>query len=316
MLTLPGVDVVIVNWNAGRQLCACLRSVLQNPASCAVASVIVVDNASTDASLQEAEKVCPEARIVRNRQNRGFGAASNQGAAVGAADYLLFLNPDARLADDSLSAALQFMERAENRGVGVCGIQLVNEEGEVSRTCARFPTPGSLFHHLLGLDRILPLRFPSHFMAEWDHGTTGQVDHVIGAFYLIRRELFEALDGFDERFFVYMEDLDLSRRVQGAGYSSVYLATCRAYHKGGGTSEQVRAARLFYSLRSRIQYGYKHFAWWAATAVALGTLLIEPPIRIGHALLRGSPRGVAETLSGYTMLWTDLVPRALARVRR
>jgi GT2 family glycosyltransferase len=141
-------------------------------------------------------------------------------------------------------------------------------------------------------------------MTAWDHAENRQVDHVIGAFFLVRRSLFESLGGFDTRFFVYLEDVDFSLRASHAGWSSFYLAEAQAYHKGGGTSEQVKATRLFYALRSRILYGYKHFRWTAATGILLTTLLLEPFVRLGFAIMRGTMTEVRETLQAYCLLWS------------
>jgi GT2 family glycosyltransferase len=155
-------------------------------------------------------------------------------------------------------------------------------------------------------------------MDDWDHGSTRDVDHVIGAFYVIRRALFEAMRGFDAgRFFVYLEDLDLSLRVRRAGWRSVFLAEegapARVFHQGGGTSEQVKAHRLSYALHSRIRYGYKHFGWPAATVLLLATLLAEPAARLGLALSRRSWKEAGETVVGYALLWRALLrPSAAA----
>src|SRR5258708_40080093 len=96
-------------------------------------------------------------------------------------------------------------------------------------------------------------------MSDCDYFDTRRVDVVTGAFLLVRRGIFEVLGGFDERFFVYLEDVDFLYRVGQAGWRCYYLAAARAYHRGGGCSEQAKAARLFYALRSRILYSYKHF---------------------------------------------------------
>src|SRR6185503_16033407 len=111
------------------------------------------------------------------------------------------------------------------------------------RTCARFPTPGRFFAKMLGLDRILPGIFPSHFMTEWDHATNREVDQVMGAFFLVRRSAYEALAGFDERFFVYFEEVDFALRARARGWSTYYLTQARAYHEGGGSTKQIRPAR-------------------------------------------------------------------------
>ncbi|MDA3878116.1 MAG: glycosyltransferase, partial [Halothiobacillus sp.] len=132
------------------------------------------------------------------------------------------------------------------------------------------------------------------------------VDHVIGAFFLMRRSLFDSLNGFDQRFFVYLEDLDLSLRARQAGWRSVYLAEARAFHAEGGTSRQVKAHRLFYSLRSRLLYGFKHFRPWQAWALFGVTLVVEPISRTIFSLLRGGVQDVRNTLRGYSMLYRDL----------
>jgi N-acetylglucosaminyl-diphospho-decaprenol L-rhamnosyltransferase len=190
----------------------------------------------------------------------------------------------------------------------VCSIQLVGDDGVVSRTCTRRPTPAHFVTKMLGLDALAPARFPSHFMQEWDHAENRDVDHVIGAFYLIRRELFERLGGFDERYFVYLEDLDLSVRVHEAGYRIHYLADARAYHRGGGASDQVKAKRLSYALRSRNLYGFKHFGRATASLLMLGTLILEPFARVAMAIAKRSPAAVKETLGGYASLWASWPP--------
>lgn len=298
------LDVVIVNWNAGTQLRECLQSLEHaDGPRCRLQRVVVVDNASTDDSLNDLPAGLPLV-VIRNATNRGFGAACNQGAQGSRADLLLFLNPDARLDGDALAVAATFMARPDASDVGVCGVQLVDESGKVARSCARMPRSRQMLSHAVGIDRIAPaLGFA---MLDWDHTESRDVDHVIGAFYLIRRRLFEELAGFDERFFVYLEDLDLSARVRAAGYRVRYLADVRAFHKGGGTSEQVRAARLFYSLQSRLLFVWKHQGTGSALAASVSTLLVEPGIRAAHALAVGSVRDVGEVGRAYLRLWSSL----------
>jgi N-acetylglucosaminyl-diphospho-decaprenol L-rhamnosyltransferase len=128
----------------------------------------------------------------------------------------------------------------------------------------------------------------------------------MGAFFLIRRSLFEELDGFDEQFFVYLEDVDLSLRAHRAGWRSFYLADAKAYHKRGGTSERVKPLRLFYSFRSRILYAYKHFGPASATSLTLATLFLEPRTRSLWSLLRLAFRELSETLQAYSLLWREM----------
>lgn len=294
----PSICVVIVNWNAGRQLLECINSI-NHHGRCHVSEIIVVDNGSADGSEAFAERL-QNVKLIKAGENLGFGKACNLGAQEATSEYLLFLNPDAALYADTLSKVLTYMQDPANAKVGICGVQLLDETCHVSRSCARFPSPLGLVAHALGADRIFPRI--GHFMAEWDHAQTRQVDHVIGAFFLVRRDLFEALGGFDERFFVYLEDLDFSYRAHQAGWHSVYLADVQAFHAGGGTSNQVKARRLFYSLRSRLLYSFKHFSWIGAFGVMAATLFVEPVSRSVLALLRRSWPGLKETWAAYGML--------------
>jgi len=312
---MVSVDVVIVNWNTGRQLHKCLNSIAATQKDqFELRRVVVADNASSDGSADGLEGPDLPLTLLRNSVNRGFAAASNQGASGSTADYLLFLNPDTVLYSNSLAGPVVFMETKGNERIGVAGIQLVDEAGQVFRSCARFPTPAQLFSRMLGLDKLFPHSFPSFRMTDWNHASSRRVDQVTGAFFLVRRVLFEAMEGFDERFFLYMEELDFSYRIWQEGWSSHYLAEVRAFHRGGGASERDKAARLFHSTGSRILYGYKHFGRTAAALLMLGSFLIEPAARLGFALVRLSPARTNEVLKAYARLWRDL-PRLLRIAR-
>jgi GT2 family glycosyltransferase len=309
------LDIILVNWNSGNRLTEAITSIAQHHNSL-VTSVIVIDNASTDASLTSVEALTDlpfPLRIIRNLANRGFGAACNQGAALAGSEYLLFLNPDTRLFQHSLSAPLAFMRRLENGDVGIVGIQLVDEQNHITRSCSRFPSVGIFLSQALGLNRLPGLQHLALGMSEWMHNSTCKVDQIMGAFFFIRHSLFELLGGFDERFFVYFEEVDLSLRAHQAGWRSVYLADAKAFHAGGGASRQVKANRLFYSLRSRLLYGFKHFTSFRAWLLVGVTLLIEPLTRVVFSLTNGGLADVRNTLKGCGMLLQDF-PRIL-RVR-
>ncbi len=309
------LDIVIVNWNVGDQLRECLASISRTAPRQLLGRVVVVDNASSDGSLAGLEESELPLTVIRNRENRGFAAACNQGAAVGNADYLLFLNPDTRLQANSLSVPQAFLSDPAHADVGICGIQLLDDHGQVARNCSRLPTTGILLSQATGLNRLFPRRFSGQAMSNWDHSTTRSVDQVIGAFFFTRRAVFEALGGFDERFYVYFEEVDFSLRAKGAGWQTIYLADARAYHRGGGTSEQVKARRLFYSLRSRMLYAAKHFSTFGAATVMAATLLAEPWTRLGWSAVRLAPREAWQTIHGFLLLWANM-PHILADVWR
>ncbi|MDD9893611.1 MAG: glycosyltransferase family 2 protein [Gammaproteobacteria bacterium] len=296
---MSSLDIVIVNWNSGDQLRACVSSVIEH-AGTVVAKIVVVDNGSTDDSFKAVEHF-PQVEVLRENVNLGFGRACNRGARLATSKYLLFLNPDARVFEDSLAKVVGFMETPENEGIGVCGVQLVDEAGRVSRSCAHLPSLDGFLFHAVGIDRFIPKL--GYRMEYWDHSQMRKVDHVIGAFYFVRRIVFLELKGFDERFFMYLEDLDFSSRIQRSSWGCAYLANVRAFHAGGGTSEQVRARRLFYALRSRLLYAHKHFSLSGALLVIIATLFVEPFSRSVFALLRGSASNLQEIIIAYGMLW-------------
>ena len=313
---MPSVDIIIVNWNAGEYLRQCIESIAaSNATSFGLNRVVVIDNASGDGSVDTLNVSGLPLTILRNSENRGFAAACNQGAQGSTANYLLFLNPDTRVSRDSIFIPMSFMQLPENQRIGIVGIQLVDENGTIARSCARFPTPGKMIGEMIGLGHVFPRLFPGHFMADWDHRSGRDVDQVMGAFFLVRRELFESLGRFDERFFVYYEDLDFSYRAHEAGFRSHFLSDAHAYHKGKGTTDRDKAARLLYVLRSRILFSYKHFSWFWATAVMLLTLTIEPIFRFGWTLLKGSGSTFYETAKGYGLLWLQ-IPQVVAEAGR
>ena len=293
------VTIIIVSYHSREVLPACLDSVR----AAGQAPVVVVDNASGDGTPAMVQERFPEVTLMANPQNLGFAAACNQGARAAPTEYLLFLNPDTRLLPDSLTQPLEFLQDPRHQSTGIVGIQLLDDHGRISRSCARFPTPGRFYARSLGLDRLLPRWFPSYRMTDWDHSRSQPVDHVIGAFYLVRRKVFEQLGGFDERFFVYLEDLDLSFRAHQAGWPCYYLAEAQAYHAGGGGATAVTADRLCYSLQSRLRYAAKHFHRWSALGITLATLLVEPALRLLAALCAGSFQQVSETCRAYARLW-------------
>ena len=304
------IDIIIVNWNSGDQLTKCLSSI--DRFGCEVVSkVVVVDNGSNDGSADHLEGFGFSLQVIFNRRNLGFARACNQGARECNAGYLLFLNPDTEVFNESLVVPLNVLEDVRNSDVGICGIQLVDEKGGVGRTCAYFPSLRRLVVQAVGLNKVDRLSGQGVHMDDWNHLSSRSADHVIGAFFFMRRGVFDSLKGFDERFFVYLEDVDFSLRARIAGWRTFYTTDSQAFHKGGGTSHQVKAKRLFYSLRSRLLYGFKHFPRWQAWMLVGITLIVEPFSRSAFSLVRGGKEDLRSTWNGYGLLYSDL-PNILA----
>ena len=174
------IDIVIVNWNAGFYLQECVESVVKYSNNL-VNKIVIVDNSSTDNSLLLINKFT-ELVFIKNSENLGFSKGCNIGAKICSSEYILFLNPDARIYPNTLTNVLAFMSAKENLNVGICGVQLYNENHEIARSNSRFPSVKTILSHSIGLSKVFPI-FGSA-MSEWDHSSTRVVDQLIGAFFL------------------------------------------------------------------------------------------------------------------------------------
>jgi N-acetylglucosaminyl-diphospho-decaprenol L-rhamnosyltransferase len=163
-----------------------------------------------------------------------------------------------------------------------------------------------LFGKMTRLSLVLPRFFPSHHLTPAETRHSGLVDQVIGAFFLVRRELFIRLDGFDTSYFVYYEEVDFARRALQQGFRSYFLKEARVLHAGSVSGDQVRDVRLHHSLRSRLIYACQHWPRWQAILLAVLTLGLELPARLAMALLRRSRSDFSATVSTYGMLVRDL----------
>lgn len=298
--TAPAADIVIVNWNTGDLLRACVRSIVRTDRSrLRVARIVVVDNASADDSADGLDSAEIPLTVVRNAHNRGFATACNQGAARGESELLLFLNPDTALYPDTLLAVGDFLPTPAADGVGICGGRMVDERGRPGISCSRFPTLRVLLGKMTGLDRLLPTAFPPHHLRPAETTASRPVDQVIGAFFLLRRSLFERLGGFDEGYFLYYEETDLALRAHRAGLGCYYLHPARVHHVGQVSSAQLGGARLCHSLCSRTRYAFRHWPRSRAWLLVALTLTVELAARLARAVARASPSEWRDTLVGY-----------------
>lgn len=301
-------DIVIVNWNSGVQLRDCIKSVMESSFdNCTLNKVIVVDNDSRDDSIELAEKLNFEKLDIKeNKENLGFGKACNIGAKNSQSNFILFLNPDAMVYKDTFEKLFDYINHKVAKEIAVFGVQLIGDDGKIQRTCARFPSLSNFLVKVFGLNKFSLKYFKTYHMEEWKHDEIKQVDHVIGAFYVIKREVFNNIQGFDERYFVYFEDLDLSKKVHTQGHKILYLPDIKAYHKGGGTSEQVKALRFFYSTRSSLIYSFKHLGIVKSVIFMFFVYFVEPLTRTAFLLLKRSSVGeFIEQYKGFGFLYRD-----------
>lgn len=236
---MPDISVVIVDHNAAAYVRRAIAS-LPGAAGRYTAEVIVVDNSEAPQWQEDATRYIP-------MENRGFGAGCNRGAACATGELLLFLNPDSELSAGALEAAADCLYG--HSGVGLVGLRTLLPDGREEGGALRgHPTPANALCYFLHLDRLFPHnRVCGGYHMTWlDRGVTGPVECVSGSFMLLRRALFEELGGFDERFFMYGEDLDLCRRVQEAGQSVWYCADGVMLHHHGKSGRSRRQTAAFY----------------------------------------------------------------------
>lgn len=315
MPDVPSLDIIIVCWNHHATIGRCLGSLAEHRVEgVRVARVVVVDNGSTPPIAFADETRLPGLEVVANAGNRGFAAACNQGAAESAADYLLFLNPDTRLTPGVITGAIRALEQPSGCRTGIIGPRLVDEHGVVQATCGRFPGAANIFAQTTGLSRLAPRLFSGMRMTEWPHDDTRDVSFVSGACLFVRRTLFDALGGFDERLFVYLEDADLALRAAERGWRTRFVADLTVVHADGWSSGRDRARRLALSWRSQIVYGWKHAGVAGALAVTGTILLLAPFSRFAGAVLRRCPKDLLAAGPASVQLW-GMLARELAAAR-
>ncbi|HEY9067841.1 MAG TPA: glycosyltransferase family 2 protein [Burkholderiaceae bacterium] len=227
------LSVILVNYNTAHLLERCLRHLRAASRELAV-RVVIVDNASRDGSAAFIRETFPDCILVANQTNVGFGRANNQALALCPGPYVLLLNVDAFMYPDALTNCLRHM--AANPRCGVLGARLLNPTGQGFYTGRPFPRPWHDFLIQTGLRRepppvMLPLdaRPPS--------GDSWHCDWVVGCFYMVRREVVEQVGLFDDRYFLYFEEVDHCRAVRAAGWTVECLASAHAIHIGGASAE-------------------------------------------------------------------------------
>ena len=258
----PSLSVVIVSVDTRQWLKPCLESLREQDISESI-EVVVVDNGSSDGSANMVRHDFPAVRLIRLEKTVGFGTANNYGAKHSAAPVLLFLNPDTRLGEGSLSQLLpRFAEHPE---CGIAGGLVIDDQGRPERSAGSFPT---LFR--MGLGRLLktlpPLRpllgrFSHQHWVGYDKPR--RVDWVTGAYLWIRREVFERVGGFDPRIFMYCEDVDLCYRVRQLGFEVRFYPEAPIVHYGGKSRvPRPRKKMLYESLRYFAEKHYKSPGYW------------------------------------------------------
>lgn len=258
MHRFPDVSVIVVTWNSAAEIVQCLWS-LQRQSGNVRWDAFVVDNASTDATVSLVDRGDPRMTVLRNSHNRGFAAACNQALSLAKGRSLLFLNPDTVLEPQCLKTMIDLMDTRPD--VGIAGCQLRNSDRSIQPSVRGFPTFISQALLILKIPHVIKA-FPSQrrYVAQgFDYALEQEVDQIKGAFFFVRRRMLEAIGSFDERFWIWFEEVDLCLRAHQSGWKVLYTPRTFVTHLGGRSFRQSLPLRnQWHFLRSLIGYFHKH----------------------------------------------------------
>ncbi len=259
----PKVSVVTVSWNVRDLLRENLAQLLREGETFPL-EVIVVDNDSHDGTRDMVRAEFPQVRLLPNAWNAGFAYACNRGARVARGETVLFLNPDMRVEPGALQRA--YKEVTARQDVGIVGIQLTSADGSPIRSVRRDPAFADQFATLLKVGRFFPQALDRYLAADFDYRKTQDVEQVRGSFMMMRRTFGEEIGWWDERYYIWFEDVDLCRRVRVAGKRVVYLADARAHDAVGQSFKQQRLLwkQRQFSRSMATYFSRWHPAWQAA----------------------------------------------------
>ena len=254
------LSIVIVNYNVRYFLEQCLQSVFRSGQYLDM-EVFVVDNNSVDGSVDMVATKFPQVKLIANKENVGFSRANNQAIALATGRYILLLNPDTVLEDDTLPKVISFMD--SHPDAGGLGVKMLDGRGKFLPESKRgLPTPSVAFYKIFGLSALFPKSrvFGKYHMGYLDNESIHQVDVLSGAFMLIRKETLDATGFLDESFFMYGEDIDLSYRITQAGYKNYYYPDTRIIHYKGESTKKSSINYVFVFYRAMVIFARKHFS--------------------------------------------------------
>ncbi|MBE2940079.1 glycosyltransferase family 2 protein [Anoxybacillus flavithermus] len=254
------ISIIIVNYNTPQLTVGAIESILKSKTKYEY-EIIVVDNHSSDDSVHIIKGKFPGIVMIENKKNVGFSKANNQAIKLSKGRYILLLNSDTIVNEDTIEKMIEFMDK--NKEVGASGCQVVLPSGELDRACHRgFPTPEASFYYLIGLARLFPKspRFNRYHLGYMGLSEPHPVDCLVGAFMVVRREVIEQVGLLDEQFFMYGEDIDWCYRIKKVGWEIYYYPFTTIIHYKGGSSRRKPFKIIYEFHRAMFLFHRKHYA--------------------------------------------------------
>lgn len=280
---MPEVSIIIVNWNAKAHLHNCLKSVYEHGDEVDY-EIIVVDNASTDGSVEMVKKAWPNVNLIENSENIGFARANNIGIRQSTGPYVCLVNPDVIVLKDCIRNLIEFMD--QNPHVGMTGPRILNPDRTLQASCRRFPSIWNNLCQALALNHLFPKSrfFSGPFMNYWAYNTVRKVDSIGGMFWMVRRQAIDEVGLLDENFFLYGEDIDWCRRFHEAGWDVVFYPEAQAIHIGGASSSNAPIKFYIEMQKADVQYWGKYHGRFGEAAYKMIILLHQTLRMIARAL--------------------------------
>jgi O-antigen biosynthesis protein len=278
------LSIVIVNYNVKYFLEQCLYSVRKASAN-VTTEIWVVDNNSVDGSVEMVKEKFPEVHIIENKKNEGFSVANNQAIKLAQGEYILLLNPDTVVQEDTFEKVIRFMD--EHPDAGGLGVKMIDGKGNFLPESKRgLPTPLVAFYKIFGLSKLFPQSrlFGRYHLGFLDKEKIHEVDVLAGAFMLMRKKTLDKVGMLDETFFMYGEDIDLSYRIQQGGYKNYYFPETQIIHYKGESTKKSSVNYVFVFYNAMIIFAKKHFSQKNANLFSF-LINIAIYIRAGAAIL-------------------------------
>ncbi|NUM47175.1 MAG: glycosyltransferase family 2 protein [Anaerolineales bacterium] len=283
---LKTLSIVIVNWNTRELLKKCLASIYSYPPPGSF-EIWVVDNASSDGSVEMVKKDFPEVNLIENRHNPGFAGANNQAIRQSHAEFVLLLNPDTEVLPEALKTMVAFMRASPK--VGASGSRVLNPDKTLQTSCYPFPTLFREFWRLFHFDVLWP--YGVYDMHTWPTNTPRKTDVLLGAFILVRKEVIDQIGLMSEDYFMYTEEVDWCYRIKKNNWENYWVPTAQIIHYGGQSTSQVSRQMFIHLYKSKVLYFKKHYGSLSAGVYKI-ILLMAALLRLAlspFAILFDSP---------------------------
>jgi N-acetylglucosaminyl-diphospho-decaprenol L-rhamnosyltransferase len=266
------LSIILVSWNTRKLLTSCLTSIYTYPPHCQF-EVWVVDNASSDGTQEMLREIFPQVHLIENIKNLGFASANNQALSLVDSPYILLLNPDTIIKPGALNELVAYIDK--NPQVGAAGARLLSQDGSLQVSCYVTPTLFREFLRLMHLDRFWP--GASYQMNHWDITLPREVEIIQGACMILRKMALDQVGLFDERFFIYTEEVDLCYRLRQAGWKLHWVPQAEVIHYEGQSTSQVAPEMFIRLYQSKLMFFRKHQGKLAAWVYKVILFMISLP---------------------------------------